>query len=354
MGRKCEFCCGGEGAYTCPRCNKDYCGLRCYQSVNHSKCSENFYKECVQAELSGDNLSQESKHRMEKILARIASESTDSDSEEDSDDDSDEEDLADRLQAVDLDDADSVWEKLSARERKEFTEFLEKGDVNTILPTFNPWWSQHIQEPKIQEVDAPVNKSFMKICPPLWNKIPDFNALFARGSPSPTIKYGVMNLVYAYAYAVRLLHGDYENNSIEFINIVELLVGTDGCLAGREFDLADTAVETAASRVSLHPEIAVSTEFSRQVKQDVYKVIKGPTAEHGSYYLLSCLSDLRTHYLSSVQQIKSSKPQKSSKIAMFCEKAPDLDVKVLKVHVKKIEFYLSWAVQNHVKEYQLL
>lgn len=55
--RVCEFCSAGEGSYTCPRCNKDYCGLACYQSIKHSRCSEDFYKECVKAELGkGDKL----------------------------------------------------------------------------------------------------------------------------------------------------------------------------------------------------------------------------------------------------------------------------------------------------------
>jgi hypothetical protein len=51
MSRNCGFCTTGDGAFTCPRCNKDYCGLKCYQSINHQRCSEDFYKECVKAEL---------------------------------------------------------------------------------------------------------------------------------------------------------------------------------------------------------------------------------------------------------------------------------------------------------------
>ena len=58
----------------------------------------------------------------------------------------------------------------------------------------------------------------------------------------------------------------------------------------------------------------------------------------------------------------SKKPAKSSKkeddippkIAMFCSKVPDLQPKLIKAHAKKIEFYLSWAVKYHAKEFSLL
>ena len=61
---------------------------------------------------------------------------------------------------------------------------------------------------------------------------------------------------------------------------------------------------------------------------------------------------LKNAYLStgSKKEEKSTAP----KIAMFCEKQPDLNAKLLKVHTKKIEFYLSWAVKYHRTEFQLL
>ena len=43
-------------------------------------------------------------------------------------------------------------------------------------------------------------------------------------------------------------------------------------------------------------------------------------------------------------QIKSAKPR-SQKPSRFAEKMPDLDPKLLKVEIKKIEFYLAWAAE---------
>jgi hypothetical protein len=51
--------------------------------------------------------------------------------------------------------------------------------------------------------------------------------------------------------------------------------------------LADTAVEAAASEVNQHPELAVSLEFSRSVKKDVYQIVRGPCEEDTTYYLLA-------------------------------------------------------------------
>lgn len=58
----------------------------------------------------------------------------------DSDDESDT-DLAERLNGIDLDDADSVWDKLTDNERQEFEELLRKGDVTKIIIPWDPWWS---------------------------------------------------------------------------------------------------------------------------------------------------------------------------------------------------------------------
>lgn len=47
----CMMCKSKPSCYTCPRCNLHYCSLACYQSPDHSVCSETFYKESVLEEL---------------------------------------------------------------------------------------------------------------------------------------------------------------------------------------------------------------------------------------------------------------------------------------------------------------
>ncbi|ETN77357.1 ribosomal protein L21 [Necator americanus] len=51
---RCDFCSTEKREqYKCPRCNANYCSLRCYRNEKHSSCSESFYKECVKEHLQG-------------------------------------------------------------------------------------------------------------------------------------------------------------------------------------------------------------------------------------------------------------------------------------------------------------
>jgi hypothetical protein len=42
---------------------------------------------------------------------------------------------------VNLDDADSVWEKLSREEKEHFQRILTSGDPSDIIPVWEPWWT---------------------------------------------------------------------------------------------------------------------------------------------------------------------------------------------------------------------
>ncbi|XP_039994267.1 zinc finger HIT domain-containing protein 2 [Xiphias gladius] len=68
----CMLCKCKPSCYTCPRCNLRYCGLACYQSPDHSVCSEEFYKESVLEELKDMGKSEiEGRKKMQKILVGL-------------------------------------------------------------------------------------------------------------------------------------------------------------------------------------------------------------------------------------------------------------------------------------------
>lgn len=344
MSRKCEFCGIGVGSYTCPRCHRDYCGLKCYQAPGHSSCSEDFYKDCVRAELCGENLSQESKEKMQQILRRLNDEAgRDEDSEEgDSDDDDEVEDLEDRLRGVDLDDTERVWSLLTQEERRQFTDLVQTEQVLNILPDYTPWWSQQFPVPRIQEVDRDEEllPEYRRLAPPIWEDIPKFSDL-CRQPPSDYVQYGLLNLLYAYAYAVRYLYGDYGDSPLRLVEIVETLAAS---LQGQNFDLADTALEAAASLANQEPDLAVSLEMARAVKRDVYQLVRGPNREEPTYYILAGLSDLRCQYLKAIQELKKKSQKKPpAGDGRFSERPPQVEAKAAKLHLKKIEFYLAWA-----------
>ncbi|XP_029377379.1 zinc finger HIT domain-containing protein 2 [Echeneis naucrates] len=65
----CMLCKREPSCYTCPRCNLNYCGLACYQSPDHSVCTEEFYKESVLDQLKNMGKSDsEGKKKMQEIL----------------------------------------------------------------------------------------------------------------------------------------------------------------------------------------------------------------------------------------------------------------------------------------------
>ncbi|XP_070772634.1 zinc finger HIT domain-containing protein 2 [Enoplosus armatus] len=65
----CMLCKRKPSCYTCPRCNLHYCGLACYQSPDHSVCSEEFYKESVLQELKDMGKTEsEGRKKMQEVL----------------------------------------------------------------------------------------------------------------------------------------------------------------------------------------------------------------------------------------------------------------------------------------------
>lgn len=71
----CMMCKCKPSCYTCPRCNLHYCSLACYQSPDHSMCSETFYKESVLKELKDMGTTEnEGRKKMHKMLLSLRQE----------------------------------------------------------------------------------------------------------------------------------------------------------------------------------------------------------------------------------------------------------------------------------------
>lgn len=68
----CMLCKCKPSCYTCPRCNLHYCSLACYQSPDHSVCSEKFYKEAVLQDLKDMGTTEsEGRKKMQEVLVRL-------------------------------------------------------------------------------------------------------------------------------------------------------------------------------------------------------------------------------------------------------------------------------------------
>ena len=95
----------------------------------------------------------------------------------DSDDGSDM-DLHTRIKDLNLDDPNVLWNALTEDERNEFEAILSKGDVENIIPQWDPWWMYKKEKKLIEEnnKESNIESQMLKMCPEL-KVVPDFSSL---------------------------------------------------------------------------------------------------------------------------------------------------------------------------------
>lgn len=310
-GSFCGMCQKTRANYTCPKCHVGYCTVKCYQSPLHSQCSESFYKDCVKTQLalSNNNGGQEKKV-MEALLKRTEEEELDSDD--------DQEDLNERMKGVNLEDTDQVWSRLTEDERKEFHTLVSTGQIEKCLPPQNKeaWWQQQQQknvEKKtlVQDIDA--------------------TNVIIINNPSPLVKFNILNVLYAYAYAFRYHDMNDENNfdvdetSLEFVETC--LQVSDNLASNVNYETAELAVKSAAFKAN------AAQDLCQLVEKDVFQIVRE------NVHLKAALCDLKKAFDKASKTLKKKKKEKKK-------------VEVVKKVAKKLEYYLAWA-DKHYQEYEL-
>jgi len=172
------------------------------------------------------------------------------DAEDDDLDSDDDDDLAERLEGVDLEDADQVWTRLTPEERAEFEKMCATGNIQNLVPEFVPWWDPRKNEVKlVQDVAYHEGQkdSDEANARPTFDvaSIPPLKSLIGDKPASPLIKFSLLNVTYAYAYAMKLFGGYEPDDSVEFVSVC--LAVSANLSEGQNFDSADVAVESAAS-----------------------------------------------------------------------------------------------------------
>ena len=123
-------------------------------------CSENFFKDCVYKELKSSNQqgsgSQETKTKLESILRKNIEEESDQFLDSDDSEDEGQEDLANRLQNIDLNDSAVVWDHLNEKEKADFQDLITSGQIMEFIPKWDPWWMQQANEKLVQDLDVSV------------------------------------------------------------------------------------------------------------------------------------------------------------------------------------------------------
>ncbi|KAH7885856.1 hypothetical protein F5I97DRAFT_2023344 [Phlebopus sp. FC_14] len=199
--------------YTCPTCNVPYCGLACFRSEAHSQCSEAFYRKEIEVGIKTESSkTAEERHKMLELLKRIEEEGKEEEALlQDSDADEDGEDLARRMEGIDISSASTsdLLKILKKEERDKF--FMAVKDPSSELAQQllasaeleqtrqKPWWEAtsvgHTELKDFDGVQYGPKPELMEV-PPNMIK-PNL-----RG---PSLLYNICALLMAYAHTTRHL-----------------------------------------------------------------------------------------------------------------------------------------------------
>lgn len=377
-------CSKGTKKYSCPRCNLAYCSIDCYKSPNHIKCSEEFFKDCVLEEMALDSKMKSAPgpsddvKKMYEILKRVENdEPTDSDLELsddeglDSDDDEgtveDDNDLADRLEGIDLNDAEALWSKLTDSERQEFNKIIQSEDVTSILPEFKAWWERKIKRKLVTEMngDAADEVEPHVEHPKIIESIVDFSRISTK-SPAPCVLNNLKNVLAGYSSMVRFFYGEHGTSKHEAVTYLVSICAN--LRANANFDDSAVAIESIRQD-ALNEGYAIDEQDARQMKKDVNHLIEGPIQDkQTNTFVLAALSDLHNLFSTVKAEKKQtdSKPSTSTDEANHQNETMEEGVKFSKrfadqktadcqsfrkgqltAMIKKIEYYLAF-----VKKYQ--
>lgn len=369
----CQFCQEVAFKYTCPKCNALYCSISCYKTPEHLKCTEAFYKSWIEEESSSND-----RNDLKKIYAilknihatnaginrgfdgekteneldedgicddDIADDDISEDGDSDDNDDYDEEDLEDlatRLQNVDMNDPDEVWEHLSLGERAEFKKLVNNHKIMDLVPEHKPWWS--LKQAKITEINSTNNDT---IVPKIETSIPKMSTIFSK-TPSACLHYNLWNILSSYAVMVRHFYGEHSTYPIEAVaHLVNLSLTLK---FGTNFESVDHALATVKIEALSINALALgslknceSTDWvtsSSQLKRDAESLMSS------CYNKLAALSDIYRLIRNAINRLKKSASKKESdflKLFAICDGSILLDQKKLLHMSKKIKFLLSYV-----------
>lgn len=107
--------------------------------------------------------------------------------------------MADRLDGVDLNNADAVWDKLTPAEKEEFKSIVYNGEIEKIVQPVEPWWKQRLEDKPVVDIEEQKIKlaKMMELCPPILQNIKDFSKISTK-KPADCIVYNISNILGTY------------------------------------------------------------------------------------------------------------------------------------------------------------
>ncbi|KAJ3160990.1 hypothetical protein HDU88_007477 [Geranomyces variabilis] len=304
--RICKICIKQFASYTCPRCNLQYCSVPCYKSEKHASCTESFYKDSIMSELDGHKSTPTERTRMLQILRKFERENDHTAANEDDDGDeagNDEHavpDLAERLESLDLQtaDSDTILSKLTPAERAEFEASLRAGPdaMRGYVDIWAPWWWDDDADSRdsetttlIRHMDGtPVGETELRAAkpqrPPVLGGLKSLRTLMA-GKPDESVVFNLVDLIGAYAFMSRFLNGDWQEDPVEGARImwdVSRVVGSEQPFA---FSGVHDALASLKMRMMQNESYGVTAHTTALNLADISRILSSPQN------VLSALSD---------------------------------------------------------------
>ncbi|KAK3550498.1 hypothetical protein QTP86_031488, partial [Hemibagrus guttatus] len=277
------------------------------------------------------------------------------------------EDIVTRLSGLNIEslNEDELWKLLPEKDKQKFEQLLKDGGIGALIPIWRPWWEEHERDRAVlieelqqeehaeetssskegedrdlQELDIAleppsplkqeVKKQQVKMeesrnAPPISCEIPPLSSL-CSASPSPLVKFSLVNVLYGYAFTLHLFNGDVSETQ-QLLEFTQLLLSVSECLGpSRVFGSFSEALSAAMASVSTD-----KYDSALSAVEAVAHILSGASKDDGAGYTLSALSQLRLVF----SRVRIAAPRGHTHFRRMCFLAG-----------KKCEFLQAWANEN--------
>ncbi|KAJ2786612.1 Zinc finger HIT domain-containing protein 2 [Coemansia interrupta] len=221
----------------------------------------------------------------------------------DDDEDDDEISLEHRFKGIDLNDGtdqtSDIWSRLTEREKEEFLEMINKGDISEIILPWSPWWLSKSTKPAITEVGLDEADHI----PAISNIGVPVQQLTKKVHPS--VIFQIIHVSIAYVYMMRHTNGEPRGENL--ISAYKDMVKVAPLLISKTAEVHQSTQEVLATAFC-----NIDIELPAQTK---IALLSDMTAIFGTpRFVAAMMSDvysLATEALSDPERLKTSGLKKS-------------------------------------------